>query len=259
MKQISLVITYHKKTLWQVKRLLDSLNFLNKDDVEVIFIYREISEEVLDLINDEIYIDLIDKKIKINEGRKNKKIILAAEQSDAKYIQVVDPDDFIFAGQLNRLAKKIKEEKLNVDFILNTYFQDFDIIKGTKKITPKNHSSIISKDTIKNISNIRDNTISQDLHFCAMAFYNSETFTSVNVPFYTYFFSEIDENNASHLKNVVTKVGYEEYKENYKDIYLAIKNYKYDNLNSKIPHTTPISKLFKRRIKMLEKELGIKK
>lgn len=251
-KTITLLVTFHDKTYDELKRLIESLKNINKNDIDVLFIYREASEEILKLLDD--YKDTIKVK-KISEGRKNAKIIKSKNYVNSKYIQVVDPDDYIDSEILNQAVSFIKEDNKDVDIYLNTHYENRKLIED---LLPKNHSCIFNKNLLE-LVNPHDNKISQDVYFCMVLFLSSNHFKEINFPFYNY---EIDRSNSKHTSSSINVnnnrgTALNEYKKNLEHITKLKKEYKFNNFSKKVNFYSRVRNFFEKRIFDLSNENGI--
>ncbi len=248
-KILTLLITYHNKTEEEVKRILSSLSFYNKELIEVMWIYREIDDGVLEIINsfkDSLSLNII----KVESGRKNMKIKRASLLAEGKYIQVIDPDDVIDVNNLNEFVLEIQNNE--EDVILNTHIQN-GVLKET--YLPKNHSFIFKKELLDYVEvEIYDNIVSQDIYFCNLLFLSSNTFVYKNKPFYHYIINPDNENHMSSMKYLKSNIDIAtiEYDNNIQQIKEVYENYKFENKKNKEKFYIEAIDIFEYRKRIIE-------
>ena len=118
MTLVSIIIPFNK-TRRYLKDCLESLRQQNLQDVEIILILNGVTEDIDDLLTEDMVIKTFDNEITVSRAR-NEGLNIA----NGEYVYFMDSDDYLYDDSLNRLMDFAR--KTNADFIngerISTYY-----------------------------------------------------------------------------------------------------------------------------------------
>jgi CDP-glycerol glycerophosphotransferase len=134
------VIIPFNKTRRYLKDCLDSLHEQNLDDVEIILILNGVTEDIDDLLSDDLIVKSFDSEITVSKARN-----AGLDMANGEYVYFIDSDDYLYEDSLNRLMDVAR--KTNADFIngerISTYYirEKFEIEVERATLTEKENLS----------------------------------------------------------------------------------------------------------------------